>query len=449
MSWSHRILQICVGILGGLLLVEAGLQAVKIGVQVGDRDRTRLQADEDGAQMRILCLGACYTIGLGTVPAASYPAQLEARLDAELGSMGGDVVVYNGGVRGKSIDYFAREIEPYLTEYQPDIIVLGVNHRTSLDPSPPFESRRIDRLILPRMVALAVSPPPPPPAITLDPIAQEIAALETEVRQSPQQGPLRKKLAQLYAGRGDHEAALDTLKDLTKDRPIPTGLAIKMFRYAAALGRFDEATGYLDVVRADVAFVERMEEVQASRDAAHVAEGRNAVLQGGLDRARIALVHQAWAAAERRLDEVVQRDPETAEAWFMLGYLDHLLDRPARRPATAFLETDRAFLTPETQAFERALEAHLGRMVLASAQHDAAIVLHTLAATDDQIPVIQKVGAAHGVPVIDVQTALRAVDDPDALFHPTDHLRFSEAGNAWLAAQIHQGLEDAGLVPAP
>ena len=133
----------------------------------------------------------------------------------------------------------------------------------------------------------------------------------------------------------------------------------------------------------------------------------------------------------------------------MLGYLDHILDRPARRPSAAFLETDRAFLTPEAKAFERALDAHLARMVAAAAQHDATVVLHTLAATDAQIPVIRTVGAAQGVPVIDVQSALRTVDHPDALFHPADHLRFSEAGNAWLAEQVHRGLAEAGLVPAP
>ncbi len=449
MSWSDRIVPICAGLLSGLLLVEVGLQAVKVGVRASDHARPFQQAGTDGVGVRVLCLGACYTIGLGTAPEWSYPAQLEARLDQGIGSIVGDVMVYNGGVRGKSIDYFAGEMASLLSEYQPDIVVVGVNHRTSLEPSPPHASRLLERLILPRLIALAVSPPPPPSPITLDPIARDIVELEAELRQNPGEASLRKELARQYAGRGDHRAALDTLKALTKDRPLPAGIAIKMFRYAAAMGRYDEATGYLDTVRADGDFATRMEAVQASRDESHAAEGRDAVLHGGLDRARTALVHEAWENADRHLEEALQRDPETAEAWLMLNYLDHILGRPARRPSTAFLGTDRTFLTPEAEAFERALDAHLSRMVAAAAEHDATVVLHTLAATADQIPVIRTVGAAQGVPVIDVQTALQAVEFPDALFHPTDHLRFSKAGNAWLAEQVHRGLEEAGLVPGP
>ena len=73
----------------------------------------------------------------------------------------------------------------------------------------------------------------------------------------------------------------------------------------------------------------------------------------------------------------------------------------------------------------------------------------TLAATPEQLQIIHRVAAAQGVVVIDVQTALQNVVDPDPLFLPANQLRFSEAGNAWLAEQIHMGLAEAGLVAAP
>ena len=442
-----RVGMAVVGLVGGLVLVEAALQGLKLAVSVGDAQRTAHESSEGG--VRILCLGACYTVGLGTAPEQSYPAQLEQRLDRLADGEGGGATVYNGGVRGKSIDHFALQIEPLLAEYQPDIIVVGVNHRTSLDPSPPAQLGLFHRLLLPRMISLALAPPPEPAGRTIDPVAQEIASLEARLDAHPDRPPLQKELAQLYARRGDHARALETLADLVRgDRPPPP-LAIRMFRHAAAIGEYDAATEYLGVVRAGRAFVRKMQGAQGTRDDANVERGRDPALHRALDAARIAIVLEDWAEADRLLGDVLDRDPETAEAWYLLGYVDHVLERPARRPSEAFLATDRSFLTPEVQAFERALEAHLARVTVAAAARDATVVLHTLAATPDQLPVIHRVAAAQGVVVIDVQTALQNVADPDPLFLPANQLRFSEAGNAWLAEQIHQGLAEAGLVAAP
>ena len=82
-----------VGLVGGLVLVEAALQGLKLAVSLGDAQRTAYEASEDG--VRILCLGACYTVGLGTAPEQSYPAQLERRLDRLAEGDVGGATVYN------------------------------------------------------------------------------------------------------------------------------------------------------------------------------------------------------------------------------------------------------------------------------------------------------------------------------------------------------------------
>ena len=210
---------------------------------MGDAQRTAYEASEDG--VRILCLGACYTVGLGTAPEQSYPAQLERRLDRLAEGDVGGATVYNGGVRGKSIDHFALQIEPLLAEYQPDIIVVGVNHRTSLDPSPPAQFSLFQRLLLPRMISLALAPPAAPVRAPIDPVAQEIASLEAQLEAHPDRPPLRKKLAELYSRRGDHARALEMLAGLVRGDRTPPPLAIRMFRHAAALGSSMPATAYL------------------------------------------------------------------------------------------------------------------------------------------------------------------------------------------------------------
>ena len=160
MSTPTRIAQLLGGTLLGLVLVEGGLQALGLAVASRDALRTGHALRSRDGDLRVLCLGACYTIGIGTPPEAAYPAQLERLLDEG----GHDTVVVNGGQRGKSIDYFSGEIETLLDEHQPDILVVGVNRRTSLQPSDPLELPLVSHLILPKLVQLAVSPPPPPRA---------------------------------------------------------------------------------------------------------------------------------------------------------------------------------------------------------------------------------------------------------------------------------------------
>lgn len=438
------------GVLLGLVLVESALQAVKLAVASSDASRTRHASADHGGDLRVLCLGACYTIGIGTPPEAAYPAQLERRLDALLSPSGGDAVVINGGQRGKSIDHFASEIKPLLKAHAPDVLIVGVNRRTSLSPSPPLDLGVLDHLILPRLVGLALSPPDTSSPLRLDPIAQQIRDLEAFVQANPDRRKARSELSTLHAKRGDFQAALDVLAPLHQGRPsVPPPLSLRLFRYTIALGDFDTATGHLDAVRAAPGFVDDMERDMTERKGTYDEEGRNTALRGALDRARLAVVRNTLPKARTLLDEVLAIDPDTADAWHLLAYLDHIEGRPVQARSEAFLGDSHTQQQTELSAFRVALDAHLERILAAARVHGTRVALHTLAAAPEQLPVIHEVAAARGVPVVDVQAALANVADPDPLFHPTDHLRFSEAGNAWLAAQIHTGLADAALVPAP
>ena len=227
-------------------------------------------------------------------------------------------------------------------------------------------------------------------------------------------------------------------------------MSLRLFRYQIALGEFDAAAEHMADIRAKPQFTKRMEADLRARVDKYKTDGRNTRLRSRLDSARLATIREEHVQARQLLDQVIAMDPDTADAWHLLAWLDHVEGRPAAAPSSAFLNRTHNRETEGLGAFQVALTAHVQQLQSAAAETDTAVVLHTLAASPEQIPVIQAVGKEAGVHVIDVQTALTRVADPDPLFHPTDHLRFSEAGNAWLAEQVQLGLIEAGLVgPLP
>jgi len=450
MSTRTRILPVLGGSLLGLLTVEAGLQLTKRAVAHTDAPATAHAHATEGGDLRILCLGACYTIGIGTPPESAYPAILEARLDAQLSDSQHDSVVINGGQRGKSIDHFAAEIDSLLTETQPDILIVGVNRRMSLDPTSAGAAGPLQALILPRLISLALAPPPEPSSVRADPLALEIQAKRAALASDPNQPEVISDLATLLAKRGDYRTALDVLAPLVEaDQPRPPPVSLRLFRYHIALGEFDTAAEHMAAVRAEPRFTRRMESDLRARVDKYKADGRNARLRGRLDSARLAVIREEHGQARQLLEQVIAMDPDTADAWHLLAWLDDVEGKPASAPSSAFLRRTHDRDADGLRAFEVALTAHVGQIQAAATETGTAVVLHTLAASPEQIPVIQAVGQEHGALVIDVQTALTRVADPDPLFHPTDHLRFSEAGNAWLAEQVHVGLMEAGLVGSP
>lgn len=450
MSTVSRIRRMLGGALLGLVLVEGSLQAIKLAVSWRDHQQTHHALASHGGDLRVLCLGACYTIGIGTGPEEAYPAQLEGLLDGLLAPQGGDAVVINGGQRGKSIDHFAGQIDSLLRNHQPDVLVVGVNRRTSADASASAPSGLLAHFILPKLVGLALSPVPPPSSVTADPLAVEIAHWKAVVDEDPGQLKAWSELSTLYAHRGDFAAARAALAPVLERRvPPPPPLSLRLFRYAIAMGEMEEADAQLAAVRSHRGFVKEMARTLGARSDKYAKDERNVLLRTTLDEARLRAVQGELEQSRRLLEECLRLDPDTADAWHLLAWLDHAEGRPAQPRTEAFLGERSAPEGAGGADFAEALGVHLDRILAATAPEGVTVVLHTLAASPEQLPIIAEVAAERGVPVIDVQTALTAVPDPEPLFHPTDHLRFSAAGNAWLAQQVYDGLMDAGLTASP
>jgi len=452
-----RVLMLFAGTLGGLVLVEGGLQVARLVFQGIDARRQAHVDAEDGGDLRVLCLGACYTVGVGTPADQSYPAQLERLLDSQLASVGGDAVVLNRGVRGKSIDYFAARIEPLVEAHRPDVVVLGVNRKMGLDVAPaPEETARVDGLLLPEIVGLVVASEPVEPVArereaarrgirtadteqlqedgSDDYLATQIAALEAVVDSRPESRRAYRKLTNLHVARGDFDAARTTFERTLSPGPLALEARLVLFRHALALGDYAVAEEHLAVLQAAPDFVARHAAELPARKQTYAQRGQDVHVWDAIDRGRLALLRGDVDAARRLLERAIKLDPDSADAHQTLLFLAARRGEELPGPAVATLERPRVIVSPA--GFEAALDAHLARVQNALVASGAQVIVHNLGALPEQTPVIERLAEARGMMFVDVMGALAAESTPDRFFHPTNHLRLSRAGNAWLADQI-------------
>ncbi|MBK8977870.1 MAG: hypothetical protein IPM29_18335 [Planctomycetes bacterium] len=112
-----------------LVLLELALQLLAL-VAGGLFGRRELAVGDRHPDDRVvLCVGDSFTFGMGaSSPAAAYPAQLEARLQRELGPRWH---VVNGGTPGFDSLAVATGLDQQLAEHRPDVVcvMVGINDR--------------------------------------------------------------------------------------------------------------------------------------------------------------------------------------------------------------------------------------------------------------------------------------------------------------------------------
>ena len=458
MSAVRRVSKLLAGVLAGLLLVEGGLQLVRLAATASDSARSAHARETQGGELRVLCLGACYTVGVGTPAEQSYPAHLERALEAR----GLDAVVLNRGVRGRSIDYFAGRIDGLLDAHSPDVVVVGINRRMA----PAEQGSRVwaERFMLAKMVSLALSPAPASQSegvLSLDEdtrleetgaddyLTRKLASVRAQLESDPASSELWEELADLEAGRGDFEAAAEALLQSPGAEQLRPPVRMRLFRYAVGAGDYAQATEQLSAVRQVPGFPEGFARRVGQRQAQYAADGRDVAVRSAIDQARVSLVLGDPTKAGEHIDEALSRDPDSTDAHQLRLYLLHLAGEPLPAPSEATL--GRASEPASDPRFAESLGHYLDQIQAAAGQRGARVVVHTLGATTEQLPMIHEVAQAREIPVVDILAAMAQEDSSDRLFHPTDHLRLSAEGNQWMAEQVLATLDAArfSAVEAP
>lgn len=454
------------GTLGGVVLLEVVLQAGAAVLSASDDARRTPGADGDTT---VLCLGACYTLGLGLPVEQSYPAQLEASLRQAHPER--DVRVINGGVRGKSIDYFAVQFESLIEAHAPDVVVVNVNRRIGLTELEDDEQQGVfDGLMLPRVVVLALggaSTGPDPLAAALQVTPERRLALAREaVEAQPDDVAAWIELADAYAIQGQYDdavAAVDRAREVrgTPNRP-PDDL--RRLNYVLGAGDFAEAQRIISSLQRRAPDLPRRFGQMARARREEVSDPTvDVVLRELLDEGRAALLAGDLPRSRAQYEHALDRDPDTPQAWTHLAYLAWLEGDTVASEAAFTRRHERELSVAtryglawsagdnqltEAEAAERLrslLDEHLGRMATEARAAGVSLVVENLSTLPDQQPVLAEVAEQHGVVVVDLQGALERHPDPASLFHGEQHLRLSAAGNAWMAAEIQATLDAHAL----
>jgi len=476
--------------------LELSLQVASLALRASDAER----AERDGplAERRVLCLGACYTVGVGSPPELSYPSQLEEIISER----GGDAVsVINGGVRGQSITFFARYINGMLREARPEILIINVNDRLVYSANELAEaaandsawsevgrrmSRTLSHSLLYRAVSLAVSEPPPTTGLPghwwsdgragadgRDFLALQIEELEAAVQATPRDATRWLELAAFRAERLDYEGAIEAAQQAASlEGEESTALRRSLLDYNIGLRRYGEAQRILARIRDDHAY-----ELASEAD----LESRSRSLQGVKGRIRYKILRAEHLAIYGDLQEAVRLSEAIVLA--MPGKVsandrrdfyralheagdEPLPERAPIRSDALFAKSEQALTgagrlglyeedaDPMAQAdsetaarfYRQALASNLVTILSETEPLGVHVVVENLSSLPDQQPIIRETCEALGLPLVDLQGALARHPDREALLHPEQNLRLSPAGNRLIAETLYAAMVDQGLL---
>jgi tetratricopeptide (TPR) repeat protein len=470
------------GCLLGVLTLELVLRLVGFAISLADDEHRTSVSDGDRT---VLCLGACYTIGLGSEPEEDYPAQLQDLLAQRYPDR--PVSVINGGVRGKSIDYFAEHIEFILDETKPQVVVVNINDRLRFRAE---ELERLDRgpfmwplrwlkqySVLARVVVLALEGPPKDTGLPEswwneaggeeDALGSEIIELKAAVVASPSDLKLRVALADTYARRSDYVRSVQLMDGLIAQRPAVPKYYLWRAEYRLMNREFVGAWSDLQRLSEDFpgfhdSHWKRVQQDEEEQSWVHRNKG-------------LALYYAAWGKPEialQMVDEVLRSRPGTAWAHDYQDFLaavvesretgsdldvpdpsaDVLFQRISGSEIDAvaryglFERDGQALSQTENEAaytFELLLREHLERVVQATEERGVSLIVENMSSRPEQSRIIAEVCRDLGVPLVRLQEGLAEHPDRAALLHPTQSLRLSPEGNSFMAEQLYPSVEAA------
>ena len=485
------------GALIGLVLLEGGLRVAGFLTKRADNERIASLEGAVGGEDRpsLLCLGACYTAGIGSPPNLSYPALLE-RMWGER-HPDNPIRVYNGGQRARGIDYFAERIDALLATYQPSVLVLNVNDRILYRIDDIVAARR--RPALPlwghdlladlrvyRVVNLLFSPPTRrsaleeifPDAPHAGPSERGLASGERRERiareraeRDPRDPQAWRTLAQACSDQAAMECTIEANGHVLELNPSEwdamrrIAVARAMARnYHAARVSFGEAgriAGGTEAVRERV----RERESQLAAEPNHF----NGTWATGLEElGTYAAMLGDWTGAADHARRLVLEHPGVLHANDLLEFYTAAQlaeaanqDLPLAAPAAAdsLYRKYRADLddserrygvygTDGTASGEGepllldVLQANLGRIVEAAEARGVRVVVEDFASAPEQRAAIRALCEAYDLPLVPLQEAFDASPDRQSLMHPTLAMRLNAEGNRFLAEQVYTVLEE-------
>ncbi len=267
------------GIFLSLLIIEIGLRLagwIALSVDNIKNNNARSLASEPNST-RLLCMGACYTVGVGVMPEEAYPFYLEQILNRqnkpgqEAALPQHKFVVINRGVRGKNLSFFVDSLEYLLKKYRPRVVVLNINERVDvyndnllmankelLSHSQKFKIRLgalLKKLKVYQLASLLFAPEESGTLREWNREGMVKAALSDkhsfyghelnvageEARKNPANYSSWEKLANAYERHGLYELAAESIQKATELNPKCGSCYLELFWFNIMLGKYEKA----------------------------------------------------------------------------------------------------------------------------------------------------------------------------------------------------------------
>jgi len=394
------------------------------------------------------------------------------------------VSVLNGGVRGKSLDYFSGHIETILDETHPQVLVLNINDRIR------FQAADLEALtrgplraslhwfgdfsVLARVLLLAIEGPPKDTGMPeswweetgdgVDQLVREISESEAMLRTDPQDADALQELARDFARRADFASAVaihDRLIELQPKKP-----SHRLRRAEARIMAKNFRGAWHDLQRIPQRFPDFHDKhwAGASEGRAELDEDETWVHQ----HRRLAIYYLTWGDTEKAVElvaEVQSRRPGTAWSHDYADFVDAvgqaqasgqevesqlpsaelLFDRLTGEEIEAvarygLFEQDGLELQVDeaqaAQSFEVLLRHHLERVQRATDERGIALIVENMSSRPEQQLVLAEVCADLDIPLVPLQQGLANHPQRAQLLHPSQSLRLSAQGNAFMAREI-------------
>jgi tetratricopeptide (TPR) repeat protein len=456
--------------------------------------------------VRVLCLGPCFTQGLGAPPESSYPRQLErllARRHPE-----SRFAVINRGMGGENLSFFVNHLDKLLKEYRPHLVVLNINDRVNffdenillanLDLfSRPSRIRvaagsllngsKLYRLLSlclssERAAARAQAPRRSGLKGLTEGWALKIAQLEARTGQHPGDPGAWHDLSVAYYTQGVQELALQSIQRAIALEPANGRHYLQLFRCRAIAGEYGPA---LEASRKGLAAAPGMRAKVAER-IARLEEHLRLIPWDFPKYEDISLLQAylgRYAESLRWCEKALSGDRSQNRIYnianFSKGMLRHkdlgrfpqgpFIDRSlyfhrTQNDPWVFLNSMRSFFDSRRLRFDESLLdgqtlfRRLLRYDLKKARNilerrGTPFILENMGSAVEQQETIRKVCAEMEVPLADVFQALKDRPDRESLFHGSLSQTLNKEGYNFLAEEILRGilkndLLDKGLVHA-
>jgi len=266
----RRFYFILFGFFASLIIIELCLRLTGWVYFIHDslREKANIEKVFGKDSIRILCLGPCYTLGVGVPVEYTYPKYLEKILNEKYPEK--KIAVINKGERGKNLFFFVKNLERYIAEYRPHVVILNINSRINFYSKDFVAKKNLSFGLIKHKIKRFISgfriykvlelffskkkynpeeyfntkntPLKESAQINKENVYEkEISSLESALKNNPKDSRSLTKLVYAYLSQGLYEEAIEAVKKAIELVPQEARNYFKLFFIYCEAGKYDLA----------------------------------------------------------------------------------------------------------------------------------------------------------------------------------------------------------------